>query len=180
MRLDDGYKRDGAVQDIGALLDWIKTQPFLDSERVMVTGGSYGGYIALSVAAHYSDRIRAAQSLSGPSNIATFLEHTEDWLRDRWREEYGDERDPKMRAYLDRIAPLTNAQKITKPLMIVQGENDARVRTSEANQIVNAVKKTGTPVWYLLAKNEGHDFTQNTLDLQLYETVMFVNQFLLK
>jgi dipeptidyl aminopeptidase/acylaminoacyl peptidase len=180
LRLDDGYKRDGAVQDIGGLLDWIKTQPFLDSERVMVTGGSYGGYVALSVAANYSDRIRAAQSLSGPSNIATFLEHTEDWLRDRWREEYGDERDPKMRAYLDRIAPLTNAQNIRKPLMIVQGENDARVRTSEANQIVNAVKKTGTPVWYLLAKNEGHDFTQSTLDLQLYETVMFVNQFLLK
>jgi dipeptidyl aminopeptidase/acylaminoacyl peptidase len=180
LRLDDAYKREDAVKDIGALLDWIKTQPNLDSDRVMVTGGSYGGYIALSVAANYSDRIRAAQSLSGPSNIATFLEHTEDWLRDRWREEYGDERDPKMHVYLDRIAPLTNAGKIRKPLMIVQGENDARVRTSEANQIVNAVKKTGIPVWYLLAKNEGHDFTQGTLDLQLYETVMFVNQFLLK
>jgi len=180
LRLDDGYKRDGAVQDIGALLDWIKTQPYLDADRVMVTGGSYGGYISLSAAANYSDRIRAAQSLSGPSNIATFLEHTEDWLRDRWREEYGDEREPKMRAYLDRIAPLTNADKIRKPLMIVQGENDARVRTSEADQIVKAVKKTGTPVWYMLAKNEGHDFTQQTLDLQLYETVMFVNEFLLK
>jgi dipeptidyl aminopeptidase/acylaminoacyl peptidase len=180
LRLDDGYKRDGAVQDIGSLLDWIRTQPYLDAERVMVTGGSYGGYIALSVAANYSDGIRAAQSLSGPSNIATFLEHTEDWLRDRWREEYGDERDPKIRAYLDRIAPLTNSPKIKKPLMIVQGENDARVRTSEADQIVTAVKKSGTPVWYLLAKNEGHDFTQQTLDLQLYETVMFVNQFLLK
>ena len=180
LRLDDGYKREDAVRDIGALLDWIKAQPNLDADRVMITGGSYGGYVALSAAASYSDRIRAAQSLSGPSNIATFLEHTEDWLRDRWREEYGDERDPKMRAYLDRIAPLTNAQNIRKPLMIVQGENDARVRTSEANQIVNAVKKTGTPVWYLLAKNEGHDFTQSTLDLQLYETVMFVNQFLLK
>jgi dipeptidyl aminopeptidase/acylaminoacyl peptidase len=180
LQLDDGYKREDAVRDIGALLDWIKAQPNLDADRVMITGGSYGGYVALSAAASYSDRIRAAQSLSGPSNIATFLEHTEDWLRDRWREEYGDERDPKMRAYLDRIAPLTNAQKIRKPLMIVQGENDARVRTSEANQIVNAVKKTGTPVWYLLAKNEGHDFTQSTLDLQLFETVMFVNQFLLK
>jgi len=180
LRLDDGYKREDAVRDIGALLDWIKAQPNLDADRVMITGGSYGGYVALSVAANYSDRIRAAQSLSGPSNIATFLEHTEDWLRDRWREEYGDERDPKMRAYQDRIAPLTNAQNIKKPLMIVQGENDARVRTSEANQIVSAVKKTGTPVWYLLAKNEGHDFTQSTLDLQLYETVMFVNQFLLK
>jgi dipeptidyl aminopeptidase/acylaminoacyl peptidase len=180
LRLDDGYKRESVVKDIGALLDWIKTQSYLDSDRVMVTGGSYGGYVALSVASNYSDRIRAAQSLSGPSNIATFLEHTEDWLRDRWREEYGDERDPKMRAFLDRIAPLTNASKIKKPLMIVQGENDARVRTNEAEQIVKAVKKNGTPVWYLLAKNEGHDFTQQTLDLQLYETVMFVNEFLLK
>src|SRR5436190_5759950 len=132
LRLDDSYKREDAVRDIGALLDWIKTQPNLDADRVMITGGSYGGYIALSVAGNYSDRIRAAQSLSGPSNIATFLEHTEDWLRDRWREEYGDERDSKMRAYLDRIAPLTNAQNIKKPLMIVQGENDARVRASEA------------------------------------------------
>jgi dipeptidyl aminopeptidase/acylaminoacyl peptidase len=180
LRLDDGYKREDTVRDIGALLDWIKAQPNLDADRVMITGESYGGFIALSVAANYSDRIRAAQSLSGPSNIATLLEHTEDWLRDRWREEYGDERDPKMRAYLDRIAPLTNAEKIKKPLMIVQGENDARVRTTEADQIVKAVRKTGAPVWYLLAKNEGHDFTQNTLNLQLYETVMFVNQFLLK
>ncbi|MDX6578367.1 MAG: hypothetical protein QOE96_4320 [Blastocatellia bacterium] len=180
LRLDDGYKREDAVRDIGALLDWIKAQPNLDADRVMITGGSYGGYVALSVAANYSDRIRAAQSLSGPSNIATFLEHTEDWLRDRWREEYGDERDPKMRAYLDRIAPLTNAQNIKKPLMIVQGENDARVRATEADQIVKAARKTGAPVWYLFAKNEGHDFTQSTLDLQLYETVMFVNQFLLK
>ncbi len=180
LRLDDGYKREGAVQDIAALLDWIKQQPYLDSDRVMVTGGSYGGYIALSVAANYSDRISAAQSLSGPSNIATFLEHTEDWLRERWREEYGDERDPQMRAFLDRIAPLTNAAKIKRPLMIAQGENDARVRASEADQIVKAVRKSGTPVWYILAKNEGHDFTQPTLDLQLYETVMFVKQFVLK
>jgi len=180
LRLDDGYKREDAVRDIGALLDWIKTQPNLDADRVMVTGGSYGGYVALSVAANYSDRIRAAQTLSGPTNIATFLESTDEWRRDRRREEYGDERDPKMRAFLDRIAPLTSAEKIRKPLMIVQGQNDARVRTSEADQIVQAIKKAGTPVWYLLAKNEGHDFSQNTLDLQLYETVMFVNEFLLK
>jgi dipeptidyl aminopeptidase/acylaminoacyl peptidase len=85
-----------------------------------------------------------------------------------------------MREFLNRIAPLNNASKIKKPLMIVQGENDVRVPASEANQIVAAVKKTGTPVWYLLAKNEGHDFTQRTLDLQLYETVMFVKEFLLK
>jgi dipeptidyl aminopeptidase/acylaminoacyl peptidase len=180
LKLDNGFKREDAIKDIGALLDWIKTQSYLDSDRVLVTGVSYGGYVALSVAVSYSGRIRAAESISGQSNLVTFNEHTEDWRRDRRREEYGDERDPKMREFLNRIAPLDNVAKIKKPLMIVQGENDARVPASEADQIVAALKKTGTPVWYLLAKNEGHDFTRKTLDLQLYETVMFVKEFLLK
>ena len=180
LKLDNTYKREDAVKDIGALLDWIKTQSYLDSDRVLVTGVSYGGYLALSVAANYSDLIRATESVSGQSNLVTFNEHTEDWRRDRRREEYGDERDAKMREFLNRIAPLNNVTKIKKPLMIVQGENDARVPSSEADQIVAALKKTGIPVWYLLAKNEGHDFTQKTLDLQLYETVMFVKEFLLK
>jgi len=85
-----------------------------------------------------------------------------------------------MRAFLERIAPLNRVQKIKKPLMIVQGQNDARVRASEAEQIVRAAKKMGTPVWYLSAKNEGHDFSRKTLDFQLYETVLFVKEFLLK
>src|SRR5204863_1452542 len=102
---------------------------------------------------------------SGQSNLVTFNEHTEEWRRDRRREEYGDERDAKMREFLNRIAPLNNVTKIKKPLMIVQGENDARVPQNEADQIVAALKKTGTPVWYLLAKNECHDFMQWTLDL---------------
>jgi dipeptidyl aminopeptidase/acylaminoacyl peptidase len=180
LKLDNGFKREDAVKDIGELLDWIKAQSYLDSDRVLVTGVSYGGYLALSVAVNYSDRIRAVESVSGQSNLVTSNESTEDWRRDRRREEYGDERDPKMREFLNQIAPLTNVSKIKKPLMIVQGENDARVPSSEANQIVAALKKSGTPVWYLLAKNEGHDFTQKTLDLQLYQTVMFVKEFLLK
>lgn len=180
LKLDNGFKREDAIKDVGALLEWIKAQPNLDPERVLVTGVSYGGYVALSVAATYSDRIRAAESISGPTNLVTLNEHTEEWRRDRRREEYGDERDPKMREFLNRVAPLNNVSKIKKALMIVQGENDARVPASEADQIVAAVKKTGTPVWYLLAKGEGHDFTQRTLDLQLYETILFVKEFLLK
>jgi dipeptidyl aminopeptidase/acylaminoacyl peptidase len=180
LKLDNGSKREDAVKDIGALLDWIKAQTYLDADRVLITGVSYGGYLALSVATTYSDRIRGVESISGPTNLVTLNEHTEEWRRDRRREEYGDERDPRMREFLNRIAPLNNVSKIKKPLMIVQGENDARVPASEADQMVAALRKTGTPIWYLLAKNEGHDFTQRTLDLQLYETVMFVKEFLLK
>ena len=85
-----------------------------------------------------------------------------------------------MRAFLEQIASLNNKAKLKKRLMIVQGENDARVRASEAEQMVEAVKKSGTHIWFLLAKNEGHDFTQNTLNYELYQTVLFVKEFLLK
>jgi len=181
VNLDNGLKREDAVKDLCALLDWIKTQPYLDAGRVMVTGASYGGYMALSVATKCGDRISAAQSVVGPSNLVTFLENTEGWRRDVRRAEYGDERDPKTREFLERIAPLNNAAGIKKPLFIVQGMNDPRVKTSEAEQMISAVKKNGTPVWYLLAKDEGHDFAnQKTIDFQFYATVLFIQDYLLK
>ncbi len=181
LNLDNGLKREDAAKDVSALLDWIKAQPFLDGERVMITGASYGGYIALSVATNYSDRISAVQAIVGPSNLVTFLENTEGWRRDVRRAEYGDERDPKMRSYFESTAPLHNAQKIKKPLFIVQGQNDPRVKTSEAEQMISAVRKNGTPVWYLLAKGEGHDFTnQQNIDFQFYATVRFIQEYLLK
>jgi dipeptidyl aminopeptidase/acylaminoacyl peptidase len=113
--------------------------------------------------------------------VVTFLENTEGWRRDVRRAEYGDERDPKMREFLERIAPLNKAERIKKPLFIVQGMNDPRVKTSEAEQIISAVKKNRTPVWYLLAKDEGHDFAnQKTIDFQFYATVLFIQEYLLK
>lgn len=181
VNLDNGLKREDAIRDLGALLQWIRTQPDLDADHVMVTGASYGGYAALSVATNYSDGVSAAQSIVGPSNLVTFLENTEGWRRDVRRAEYGDERDSKMREFLERIAPLNNAQRIKKPLFIVQGMNDPRVKTSEAEQMVSAVKKNGTPVWYLLAKDEGHDFVnQRNIDYQFYATVLFIQEYLLK
>jgi len=181
VNLDNGIKREDAIRDLGALLQWIRTQPYLDAERVMVTGASYGGYAALSVATTYTEGIRAAQSIVGPSNLVTFLENTEGWRRDVRRAEYGDERDSKVREFLERIAPLNNAQRVKKPLFIVQGMNDPRVKTSEAEQMVSAVKKNGTPVWYLLAKDEGHDWgNQRNIDYQFYATVLFIQEYLLK
>jgi dipeptidyl aminopeptidase/acylaminoacyl peptidase len=179
--LDDGVKREGAVKDIGALLDWIKTQPDLDADRVLVQGGSYGGYLALSVAMNYGDRIRGAISDSGMTNLATFIERTEGWRRDVQRPEFGDERDPKIRAFMEQTAPLNNAHKIKKPLLIIQGKNDPRVPASEAEAIVRALKKREMPVWYLLAKDEGHTFVrQANRDFRLYSIILFVQEHLLK
>jgi dipeptidyl aminopeptidase/acylaminoacyl peptidase len=181
LKLDNGFKRVAAYKDIAALLDWIKSRPDLDAERIMVTGGSYGGHMTLAVASRYADRIRCAVDVVGMSNLVTFLENTESYRRDLRRAEYGDERDPKMRAFMQSIAPLNNAHKITKPLFVIQGKNDPRVPWTEAEQIVATLKKQGTPVWYLTALDEGHGFVKKkNADFQFFATVQFVKEYLLK
>jgi dipeptidyl aminopeptidase/acylaminoacyl peptidase len=179
-KLDNGRLREDSVKDIGALLDWIKTRPDLDAGRVMITGGSYGGYMTLASATKFDDRIRASLSVVGISNFVTFLENTEEYRRDLRRVEYGDERDPKMREFLLGISPLNHAQKISKPLFVVQGKNDPRVPWTESEQMVATVRGKGGPVWYLLAEDEGHGFAKKrNQDFQFYATVAFMQAHLL-
>ncbi len=181
LTLDNGVLREDSVKDIGALLDWIATQPDLDKDRILVTGGSYGGYMSLAVATHYSDRIRASIDIVGISNFVTFLEKTEGYRRDLRRVEYGDERDPKMREFLLKISPVNNADRIQKPLFVIHGKNDPRVPLNEAEQIVATVRKNKVPVWYLMAKDEGHGFSKKkNVDFQFYATVTYVKETLLK
>jgi len=156
--LDNGYKREDSVRDIGALLDWIGTRPELDAERVAVQGGSYGGYMVLAAMTHYDDRLRAGVDVVGISNFVTFLDRTESYRRDLRRAEYGDERDAAMKTFLEKISPTTNAKAISKPLFVAQGSNDPRVPASEAEQIVRTVRDNGGTVWFLEFKDEGHGF----------------------
>jgi dipeptidyl aminopeptidase/acylaminoacyl peptidase len=180
LKLDNGYLREDSVKDIGALLDWINTQSTLDVDRILVSGGSYGGYMSLAVAEKYRDRIRASIDIVGISNFVTFLEKTEGYRRDLRRVEYGDERDPKMREFLLKISPLNNAEEIKKPLFVIHGQNDPRVPLNEAEQIVATARKQNVPVWYLMAKDEGHGFSKKAnVDFQFYATVMFIKEFLL-
>lgn len=177
--LDDGFRREDSVKDIGALLDWIATQPDLDAGRVAVFGGSYGGYMVLASAVHYSDRLRAAVERFGISNFVTFLESTEDYRRDLRRVEYGDERDPAMRAHLEKISPLNNVDRISVPMFIVQGENDPRVPVTEATQIVAALREQGHTVWYMNALNEGHGYKKReNRDIYRQTTVLFLQRYL--
>lgn len=177
LSLDDGMKREDSVKDIGALLDWIAMQPNLDASKVIVTGGSYGGYMSLAVSTHYAERIAGSIDVVGISNFVTFLQNTESYRRDLRRVEYGDERDPAMRAFLEKISPLTNASRITKPLFVVQGKNDPRVPYTEAEQIVAKARGNRTPVWYLRAENEGHGFARKeNADYQFYATILFLEQ----
>ena len=180
LKLDNAMKREDSVKDIGALLDWIATQPDLDEDRVAVYGGSYGGYMVLSSMVHYSDRLRAGVDIVGISDFITFLENTQDYRRDLRRAEYGDERDPEMRAFFERIAPARQPDKITAPLLVIQGQNDPRVPVSEAEQIVREVRQGGRPVWYMNALNEGHGYRkQENRDLMNAVVTLFLREHLL-
>jgi dipeptidyl aminopeptidase/acylaminoacyl peptidase len=180
MMLDDGVKREDAVRDIGALLDWIQSQPQLDARRVAIKGGSYGGYMALASMVHHGDHLRCGIDEWGISDFVTFLENTGKYRQDVRRAEYGDERDPVMRGVLDAISPLTNAHKITKPMFIVQGLHDPRVPVSEAEQIAAAISENGVDVWYLLAEDEGHGFGKKS-NRNIYQQVLilFLEKYLL-
>ena len=158
LNLDNGPKREDSVKDIGALLDWIAAQPNLDKDKVAVYGQSYGGYMSLAVMTHYSDRLVGGVERYGISDFITFLTNTESYRRDNRRAEYGDERDPAMRAVFQRINPLANVSRIKKPMLVMQGANDPRVPQSESEQVVAGIRKNGVETWYVLFADEGHGF----------------------
>jgi dipeptidyl aminopeptidase/acylaminoacyl peptidase len=181
LALDNGLKREDSVKDIGALLDWIAGDPRLDAKRVLITGGSYGGYMTLASAFHFNSRICCTVDVVGISNFVSFFERTSPYRRDLRRVEYGDERDPKIREFFEKIAPLNHAGEITKPMFIVAGRNDPRVPAHEGEQMAAAIRKNGAPVWYLIADDEGHGFAKKkNQDFQFAATVMFVKEFLLR
>ncbi|ABF40816.1 peptidase S9, prolyl oligopeptidase [Candidatus Koribacter versatilis Ellin345] len=180
-KLDNGFKREDTYKDIGALFDWIGTQPALDASHVMVTGGSYGGHMTWAVTAYYNDKIRCSLPIVGMSNLVTFLEHTEAYRRDLRRVEYGDERDPKMHEYLEKIAPMNHLDAMHKPIFAVVGKNDPRVPWTESRQILDKLNAQGTPTWFLMANDEGHGYAKKkNQDFQFDATVMFVNSCLLE
>ena len=181
LAMDNGYKREDTVKDIGTVLSWIKNDPALDGNRIGIYGGSYGGYMTLATATHYNDQIRAAIDVVGISNFVTFLTNTSGYRRDLRRVEYGDERDPKMNAFLQQISPLTSASKINKPLFVVAGFNDPRVPWTEGQQMVQMARANGAPVWWLMAKDEGHGFDKRAnQDFQFMAMAMFWQQYLLQ
>lgn len=181
LKFDNVFQREDSVKDLGALLDWIEGQPGLDKDRVAVYGGSYGGYMVLAAMTHYNDRLAAGIDVVGISNFTTFLTNTQDYRRDLRRAEYGDERDPEVAAFFDRISPLNHMHKVNKPMLIAQGYNDPRVPVTEAKQVVDALKKNGAQPWYFLAMDEGHGFAKkNNADHFQNSMMLFLERNVIK
>jgi dipeptidyl aminopeptidase/acylaminoacyl peptidase len=156
-QLDDGKLRANAVKDVGALLDWIATRPDLDKDRVMLLGVSSGGWLALESGIAYNDRIRGVIEGAGITNFVTFLEGTDPARQDNRRQEYGDERDPEMRAFLASLSPATRAAALKKPTFVIHPGQDARVPVSQAQELVAALRTSNPNVWYLEFTEANHD-----------------------
>ncbi|MEN9393769.1 MAG: hypothetical protein RLZZ104_2112 [Pseudomonadota bacterium] len=179
--LDNGpFKREDSVKDMGAFLDALAKDPALDAGSFGLTGGSYGGYMCYAAAVQFKTKLRATNCIVAISNFVTFLENTQSYRRDLRRVEYGDERDPKQRAKLLEISPLTRVGEIEKPMMVVTGANDPRVPQSEADQIVKAIRERGATAWHLVGTNEGHGFAKKeNADYQFWTSLIFWQQNLL-
>ena len=157
--LDNGpFKREDSVRDMAAMLDALRQDDRIDAARIGLTGGSYGGYMCYAAAVQLKDKLRATQCTVAISNFVSFLENTNAYRRDLRRVEYGDERDPKQRAQLTKISPLSRVNEISKPMFVITGANDPRVPQSEADQMVAAIRANGGEAWHLVGTNEGHGF----------------------
>ena len=180
LKLDNGFNREDSVKDIGKLIEWIENNSDFDKDKVAVFGGSYGGYMVLSSMYNFSDKLKCGVDIVGISNFVTFLENTEAYRRDLRRAEYGDERDPEMRTYLESISPTNHVTEFKSPLFVIQGANDPRVPASESEQMVKSIRENNGKVWYMLAKDEGHGFRKKENSDRMTEAVaMFLQEHLL-
>lgn len=178
--LDNGRLRENAVKDIGSLLDWIAGRPDLDARRVMIVGPSYGGYIALAASIAYGDRLRCAQASLAISDFVAFLESTVMSNQANRNVEYGDPSDPGTRAFLTSISPITHAAKLRIPLYLAHGAKDTRIPIEQAHRMAEAVRANGTPLWYVVYEELGHQGLPQTLnDFNQYSWTLFVQQYLL-
>jgi dipeptidyl aminopeptidase/acylaminoacyl peptidase len=164
--LDDVDKRMDSVADLAAAARWLREQPGVDGERLVVYGGSYGGFMVLSALATYPELWAAAVDIVGISNFVTFLENTSGYRRAHREAEYGSLATD--RAFLERISPLHHVDQMRAPLFVIHGANDPRVPLSEAHQLVNALKARGVPVELMVFDDEGHGLVRLKNKLAAY------------
>lgn len=181
-QLDNGKGRDGAIKDVGAMLDWIATRPDLDKGRVVLAGPSYGGWLALESGIVYNARIRGIIAGAAMTDLVTFLQQTDPGRQENRRKEYGDERDPEMQKYLQSISPMTRAADLKTATFILHPSKDSRVPVAQAQELVAALRKNNATVWYAEfadANHENFPTTNANNDWMLVSWIWFMKTFAL-
>lgn len=150
-------------------------QGWIDEKRIAIYGGSYGGLATLGSLIKTPDLYICGVDYVGVSNLFTFVESFPAYWKPfmkQFYEQWYDPENPEEKKIMEEVSPALNAEKITKPLMVVQGANDPRVNIDESDQIVEGLRARGHYVPYMVKYNEGHGFGHEDNRLELYETMM--------
>ena len=163
-KLDNLDLGGGPLKDIVACKQWLVKNEHVDASKVVVMGGSYGGYMALSAATFTPTEFAANIDFFGVSDLKSLVESFPPY----WQafatyiyKKFGDPKNPADAKYQHDRSPLNYVDKIVRPLLVVQGDKDARVKKDQSDRMVDALKKRSVPVHYLVIPNEGHGFSKN-------------------
>jgi dipeptidyl aminopeptidase/acylaminoacyl peptidase len=169
LHMDDYKKRMDAIRDVAQAVDYLKASGKIDPRKIVIMGGSYGGFMTLAQATMNPDLWAAAVDIVGIANWSTFFKNTGAWRRSHRAAEYGDpEKDPQ---FMASISPINYVEKIKAPLFVIAGANDPRVPKNEADQIVERVRARGVPVEYISFPDEGHGMAKRSNRIRGYSAI---------
>jgi len=180
-KMDDQNHGDKDLKDCVAGKDWLATQTEIDGERIGIIGGSYGGYMTMAALTYAPEEFDVGVNIFGVTNWIRTLKSIPPWwesFKDGLYEEMGNPNTADS-IRLKEISPLFHADKVTKPLIVLQGAQDPRVLKVESDEIVAAVKSNGIPVEYILFEDEGHGFVKKENQIEAYGKVReFLDKYL--
>lgn len=179
--LDNKDHGGGDLKDCVWAKKWLQQQDYIDTAKIGILGGSYGGCMVLCGLAFYPEEFKAGVDLYGVANWLRTLRSIPPYWESFKKALYDEMGDPNTSdsVMLKAASPLYNYQKINKPLIVFQGLNDVRVLPIESNEIVEGVRKNGVPVEYVTYANEGHGFTKKENQITTAEkTLAFLDKYL--
>ncbi len=170
---DDQKHGREPLWDCVSAKDYLKSLPYVDGNRIGIIGGSYGGYMVLAALAFKPDVFEVGVDIFGVSNWVRTLQNTPPWWEAQRTALFAEMGDPNTQLdMLKEISPVFHADKIRKPLIVLQGANDPRVVKAESDDIVAAVKKNNVPVEYVVFPDEGHGFSKKKNQIEGYGAVL--------
>lgn len=173
-QMDDLNHGEKDLQDCVEGKNWLASQAEIDGDKIGIIGGSYGGYMTMAALTYTPEEFAVGVNLFGVTNWIRTLKSIPPWwesFKDALYKELGDPHSADS-IRLRRISPLFHTDKVTKPLIVLQGAKDPRVLQVESDEIVAGVRKNGVPVEYVLFEDEGHGFVKKENQIEAYSRIL--------
>lgn len=180
-KMDDLNHGDKDLKDCVAGKDWLAEQSYIDADKIGIIGGSYGGYMTMAALTYTPEEFKVGVNIFGVTNWIRTLKSIPSWWESQREALFLELGNPNTAdsVRLREISPLFHTEKVTKPLMVLQGAQDPRVLQAESDEIVAGVRKNGVPVEYVLFEDEGHGFVKKENQIEAYGSILeFLDKYL--